>query len=408
MAGREVVWNVDTLAKAGIDSNDWNHLNAFMKKNLMLLVTNQPYLSHLHFENVNMTDNMVSQLARLLNTNTSVIIIDLNNNFIGDNGAKSLAATLLVNRKIYQLNLARNAIQDEGVKEIFKSLRRNTSLRKLDLTGNLITDAVANDIGYTLSFNSTLTTLKIGRNPLTNVGVRRLLGGLRNRNQLRNLELTAINMGDEGAKEIARILLTNDTLYSIGLSQCGITDEGAKAIAAALYVNDKLGNLFLKGNLLGDDSVIAFTNVLLLNKYLDILVLNDNSRITDVSIDPILNLLQHNSTLTYLSLTTAGFSDAGKDRLTQALSGYIDYRLVIQRGSAEMARVALRNADPWTEENHTYIGKEFRRQIFELLGVYQSLGLEEVDSLAYLPWHDLRHVIRAWGILRVRKAMGDE
>jgi len=82
-------------------------------------------------------DKGVESLARELNTNTALKILNLDNNKIGDECAKSLAEGIQFNKKIEYLELENNQIGVEGVQALkdafFKS---NITLYSLELTSS--------------------------------------------------------------------------------------------------------------------------------------------------------------------------------------------------------------------------------------------------------------------------------
>lgn len=98
-------------------------------------------------------------LAKVLETNDTILSIDLDNNSIGDDGAKSIAIALETNKKLIEIGLSQNNIGDEGVKSIISVLLTNKVIQSILLSDNNYTKEVAKSLFSMLENNYTLLSI---------------------------------------------------------------------------------------------------------------------------------------------------------------------------------------------------------------------------------------------------------
>ena len=182
-------------------------------------------LTALWLENSQITD----EGAQLLAQNTTLKSLYLWNNEIGNLGGQALAK----NTTLTTLNLESNQIADEGA----QALAKNTTLESLYLWDN----EIGRVGGQALADNKTLTALYLGNNQIGDEGAKALA---RNTNLI-TLNLARNQIGDEGAQALAK----NTTLTALWLENNQITDEGVQLLAQnttlkSLYLwNNEIGNL---------------------------------------------------------------------------------------------------------------------------------------------------------------------
>ena len=147
---------------------------------------------------------------KLLETSTTLEILDLSENSISSRGACSVIAAFQKNPSpaIKTLNLAQNEIwdMDDG-----SFLKNNTTLKTFNLDGNFMHDEGAEQIATAIASNpkSVIERLYLGWN----------------------------GIADDGASALAKMMETNSTLQVLGLAENDISNTGARAILSALAVN---------------------------------------------------------------------------------------------------------------------------------------------------------------------------
>eukprot|EP01062_Namystynia_karyoxenos_P038865 TRINITY_DN2824_c0_g1_i1.p1 TRINITY_DN2824_c0_g1~~TRINITY_DN2824_c0_g1_i1.p1 ORF type:complete len:339 (+),score=126.03 TRINITY_DN2824_c0_g1_i1:78-1019(+) len=147
-------------------------------------------------------------LCDALETNQTVIDVDLSDNAIGDAGASHVASMLARNRIVRFLNLSRNNITDDGIIYIAKSLRSNSTLQVLSLSANPFGDKGAGELARALPHNSGLRELVLLDCEITHRGAVRVATGIVSNRSLLYLSLP-FTVGHRLCDEIQRILRRN-------------------------------------------------------------------------------------------------------------------------------------------------------------------------------------------------------
>ncbi len=120
--------------------------------------------------------SLVKNLAKILETNTFVICLELDDLELDDIDASFIAQLLSRNKCIQYVSLERNKIGDNGVIDIANSLQVNSIVDTLKLGGNLIGDGGAVALATLLKTNNTIRILGLDSNRI-NEGVVALGGG---------------------------------------------------------------------------------------------------------------------------------------------------------------------------------------------------------------------------------------
>ena len=109
----------------------------------------------------------LKELARQLQTNTSLTELYLSNTTLTPKSAVALAAALSANSTLQVLDLSSNRFGDEGGVAIAQALSQpGCQLRHLDLTATRISAITAVALGQALRVNRSLETLHLGENRL--------------------------------------------------------------------------------------------------------------------------------------------------------------------------------------------------------------------------------------------------
>ena len=137
------------------------------------------------------------------------------------------------------------------------------------------------------------TSLSLASNKITADGVRMLVDTLKTNQRLTHLILSGNPIGDEAVAYIIQLMTSSRTIYHLALTDTGITDQGVKMLANTLQSNATA---------------------------LRCLDLRSNALITDLSVDPLLQMVDHNETLSACRLDNCGVSQDGKDKLREAKS----------------------------------------------------------------------------------------
>jgi Ran GTPase-activating protein (RanGAP) involved in mRNA processing and transport len=183
----------------------------------------------------------LAELAPALYHNTSIKVLDISWNRLDDmESAEILRDILCSNKTMTALDLSYNrfGLTIGAVACIADGLDSNSTLLKIDLSMCALGDVGVSTLAQTLgSWNTTLHKLSLLHNFTTSTGVGVLHETTeRNSHHITDLELDENIIGDEGASPLARYL-GNDALPNLtrlSLSNCEIDDDGFIALVTAL------------------------------------------------------------------------------------------------------------------------------------------------------------------------------
>ncbi len=188
-------------------------------------------------------------------------LIDLDRQSITDQDMPIVVQQAVINKQCTRLRLSDNKITSQGVSVLAEALHDNTILEGLYIFNNHVADKGVYSLAQVLSENkSALQTLSIGWNEIT----------------------------DEGANYLAEMLKTNTTLIELWLPWNRISDQGVQLLAKALIHH---------------------------NTSLKRLSLDLNKLVSDLSVDFLVDVLNHNQSLTALHVRDCKLSKAGKEKL---------------------------------------------------------------------------------------------
>jgi Ran GTPase-activating protein (RanGAP) involved in mRNA processing and transport len=171
--------------------------------------------------------------------------------------------------------------------------------------------------------NKQCTKLSLCGNKITSEGVAILAFRLPNNSTLRSLDLSYNHIADAGVYSLSEVLLPNHCVFlkKLVLNKNGITNDGMKYLSEMLSTNQTLTELSLSNNEIGDEGVKQLANVLIdHNRTLKVLVLSFNLFITDLSIDYLLQMFEHNHTLRKLVINNCTLSEPGKMKLREKVA----------------------------------------------------------------------------------------
>jgi Ran GTPase-activating protein (RanGAP) involved in mRNA processing and transport len=158
-------------------------------------------------------------IAGALTCNTYVTYLRLGKN-IGDVGAEALARMLEHNTTLKVLDLSGNSsITARGVVALANALKKNTTLTTLNLSMTNVKHKACRALSSMLAVNETLTTLDVSCNNIADRGLKALLEFIQKRNRgLTTLSIANNNISSTGVNVLAEALRVNTTLTSIDIS----------------------------------------------------------------------------------------------------------------------------------------------------------------------------------------------
>eukprot|EP00347_Sterkiella_histriomuscorum_P001530 403371680 len=349
--------------------------------------------------------------AELLIKTNRLVKLDLSSNEISRNGAKIISEALVLNNSLYHLSffsyegLHSNFIGEEGSKSLAKMLQQNKILSMLDVGGNKLGNNGLSYLSMTIqeSSQSSLIYLNISNNDITQEGCQYFLKSLI-KSHLIELDMSKSLIGLKGAQQFGEVLKLNHFLQKLSLSQCEIGPRGLQDIMNGLKRNKSLTHLNLSRNdfqfslpnslssmfminstlqvldlsfcRLGSQMMLGITDGLFLNKQIKKLLLRDN-QIEDHPIEILSHiLLNPQCTITHLDLSQNFITDFGGVALAQCLSfntslQYLNLKLnYLQDETAQQMLQSIRGQNKHIKKmnlKNNFISLRFIGMIEELL-----------------------------------------
>ena len=236
---------------------------------------------------------------------------------IARKGASHIAYLLKNCSAISELVLSDGYIHsDDILLHIAEALQTNLSLTKLSLPNMMLlhTEQNGSALNKVLQVNKSLTHLDLSWNEtMSDSRARCIFEGLQHNTTLVNLNLcrNGITASDpDTARSLTKMLQVNKSLIHLNLSRNKFSDSGARCIFDGLQHNNTLVYLSLSSagiQITNSDTAMSLTKMLQVNKSLTHLGLSNCLHIHTVSHWIIFEGLEHNTTLRYLNIR--GISD---------------------------------------------------------------------------------------------------
>lgn len=156
-------------------------------------------------------------VARVLQTNTTVHTLLLQDHEIGDRGAFAMANMLKWNSTLKHIDFYGNEITDAGAEALANALYGHESLEHLALWSNRITDVGATSIAKALQSNTSLTYLGLVHNQITEQGAVALLEAVKNNRSLQTLNLASNRRVPTTITSKISVALATNRMRSFGI-----------------------------------------------------------------------------------------------------------------------------------------------------------------------------------------------
>eukprot|EP01065_Artemidia_motanka_P038853 TRINITY_DN47702_c0_g1_i1.p1 TRINITY_DN47702_c0_g1~~TRINITY_DN47702_c0_g1_i1.p1 ORF type:complete len:766 (+),score=254.05 TRINITY_DN47702_c0_g1_i1:83-2299(+) len=226
-------------------------------------------------------------LAAGLAENTSLTQLCVGHNSINDIGCAALAKALCINRSVTVLHV--NANRLAGAAGAYaEMLNSNSAIRDLSLENCFIGAEHAKQFADSLR-DSALLSINLGHNPLGDEGILHMCRAFRGKPVryfdlsevglspqginpvcdfvniapcLQTLQLDGNRLAPEQLRELCRIIATNTTIDSLNLEATGLGTKGAATLAEALRNNASMRSLVVADNEIGDEGCVALCSTL--------------------------------------------------------------------------------------------------------------------------------------------------
>ncbi|XP_070572945.1 leucine-rich repeat-containing protein 74B-like isoform X2 [Ptychodera flava] len=194
---------------------------------------------------LNLSDNWLDSeggiaIAEMLKENCYIAELDLSDNRLGDAGAAAMSEMLLQNVYLTHITLAGNAFGDKSSDGFAEVVLNNSKLEFVNLSRNAFSEPAGLILGPAISENITIRHLDLSWNYIRRKGAVALAKGIGSNIGLRKVDLSWNGLGNEGAMAMGEALKANSSLEELDLTNNRISPEGAVLLAKGLYVNETL------------------------------------------------------------------------------------------------------------------------------------------------------------------------
>ncbi|XP_047448583.1 leucine-rich repeat-containing protein 74B isoform X2 [Mugil cephalus] len=200
-----------------------------------------PLVTNTSILRLDLRDNWMEEMggaaiAEMLKENCYITDVDLSDNNLGDYGARAVASMLKENSTLVRLSLSGNHFTDQSAEHLGPALVTNAKLQHLDLSYNALGERTGQTLGDALSENTGLRSLSLAWNCIRGRGAVLLANGLGGNIFLRTVDLSFNGFGKEGAIALGQALKENNVLEELNVSNNRIPPEGAIRLATGLKI----------------------------------------------------------------------------------------------------------------------------------------------------------------------------
>ncbi|XP_056408268.1 leucine-rich repeat-containing protein 74B isoform X1 [Hyla sarda] len=215
-------------------------------------------------------------IALSLVTNTSIVNLDLSDNWLEGEGAAAIADMLKENCYISELHLCDNKLALKGAQAIALMLMENITLQKVNLSGNEFDDQAASYFSEALMNNQKVESMDLSHNMFGDGSGEILGAAIAENTGMLEINLSWNYFRGKGAVAIAKGLGANIFLRAVDLSYNGFGNDGATALGEALKVNNVLEEVNISNNRIAIQGAVRFALCLKENKTLRVLKMARN------------------------------------------------------------------------------------------------------------------------------------
>ena len=156
-----------------------------------------------------------------------MFFLSLHGNPFGDQGVTSIVDAILENEAsaVSTLDVGDCGLGNEGATQIARLLESNSTITDLNISANQITQQGWRAISEALKKNTKLRTLSLDYNQITDEDLAVLADGFRHCTSLRSVDLEANRISDEGGRILLDVLRENEKIIDLTLMPMNTIDQ---------------------------------------------------------------------------------------------------------------------------------------------------------------------------------------
>lgn len=299
------------------------------------------------FREIGLGANSAKVLGTILRLN-KCSHLDLRKNVLGNNGLKELAKSMNTNSSVIHVDIGSNDITFEGANSFFLSLRKHKTLTSISIANS---DGLhRNRIGHKgciglndlLRTNKLISMLNISDNNIGNEGIRTLLNELTPESMnLIYLNLTNNDLGTDCIKEM-KTLFESEVLQELRLGSNSLNDTHAEDLSLFFYRQVcQLRKIDLSNNKITSKGGRLLFQAIKQNQFLTHLNLENNSSLGDGDLTELKHLFNNNEYLQSLNMSGCGIESYHVKEIVEGL--YAKHAINSRTGNNTLQYLNLSN-----------------------------------------------------------------
>jgi Ran GTPase-activating protein (RanGAP) involved in mRNA processing and transport len=266
-------------------------------------------LVNLNLESNHISDEGLCQLSKSIKNHPSLECLNLSCNKFTAEGIEVFSTCLENNNVLTYLSLSDCRLDEEALCYLFKAVESCSKLSYLFLNNTKISVPSFVSLSETVKLNSSLTHLFLSECLLKGSNFTLFVEGV-SLSKLNQLVLSKNTLTIKDVKHLAIMMKTNTYITYLDLSSIRITDNGLAYISNMLLYNTILSHLFLSYIWIQPEGVKIFGKALKRNKTIIQLSISENY-IGDVGAKYLFKSIRKHSSLKYLDIGYNGITNEG-------------------------------------------------------------------------------------------------
>ena len=277
------------------------------------------------FREIGLGFHSVKELGWILRLN-KCSHLDLRKNVLGNKGLKELAKVIQTNSSLVHIDIGSNDITFEGANSFFLSMRSHNTLTSINIANsdglhrNRIGAKGWIGLNELIKHNKWLSMIDISDNTIGNDGIKTLLNGLTPLMvNLIYINLSNNDLGQECIPQLG-ILMESESLQEIRLSSNNFNDMWINELSLFFYGNKcKLKKLDLSNNKITSKGATKLMQALKTNEYMTHLNLENNQNIGSGDLSEIVMFFRNNEWLENINLSNCGLHENNVKDMVEGL-----------------------------------------------------------------------------------------
>ena len=234
----KAIANLTSLKYLDLSLNDLTDEEEF---NIEIAIKNNSQIECLHLPNHALTRNKLRNIFNMLQTISTLKILDINSNKIDHQLANYLAAAIRSNRNLEKLLLSGITLEEGSIIAFNYSIRILFGLKYFSAVRCIFTDQITKDITMAVFNSDKLEQFNLQFCSLSDINKASIFNSLKIIRTLKYLNISGITANLQLEDDVVVILKNNPKMEHLEIAQCNISKSGVERIIAVcsnlVYLN---------------------------------------------------------------------------------------------------------------------------------------------------------------------------